>query len=94
MAYTYTIESRPPELGGGVRLRLLKDGEEVGGGVFPVVIEPLAGIAWWNGASEAERNEWLHEAGSDAPDDAYAAYILNEAHADADSEGQQWIVPR
>lgn len=34
--YDYKIEQRPDELGGGWRLRLLEDGEEVGGGVFPL----------------------------------------------------------
>ena len=29
------ISARPPELGGGWRLQLIEDGEEVGGGVFP-----------------------------------------------------------
>lgn len=33
--YGYQIDPRPQELGGGWRLRLLEDGEEVGGGVFP-----------------------------------------------------------
>jgi hypothetical protein len=33
--YTYEIEPRPESLGGGWRLRLLEDDEEVGGGVFP-----------------------------------------------------------
>lgn len=94
MTYTYTIEPRPPELGGGVRLRLLEDGEEMGGGVFPVAVDPLAGIAWWNGASEAERSEWLHEAGSAVPAEAYAAYLIAQAHADADNEGQEWIASR
>ena len=35
-AYGYTIEARDSALGGGWRLRLLEDGEEVGGGVFPL----------------------------------------------------------
>jgi hypothetical protein len=33
--YAYEISPRPAELGGGWRLRLLVNGEEVGGGVFP-----------------------------------------------------------
>lgn len=37
MKYTYTIEPRAAELGGGWRLRLIEDGQEVGGGVFPPV---------------------------------------------------------
>ena len=32
----YEITPRPAELGGGWRLRLFEDGEEVGGGVFPL----------------------------------------------------------
>lgn len=35
MSYSYEIISRPVELGGGWRLRLLEDEKEVGGGVFP-----------------------------------------------------------
>ena len=31
----FEIDPRAPELGGGWRLRLIDDGEEVGGGVFP-----------------------------------------------------------
>lgn len=38
--YAYSITSRPDALGGGWQLRLLDDGEEVGGGVFP----PVEGI--------------------------------------------------
>jgi hypothetical protein len=34
-AYSYEIDKRPEELGGGYHLRLFEDGLEVGGGVFP-----------------------------------------------------------
>ena len=34
--YRYEITARDSALGGGWRLRLLEDGEEVGGGVFPL----------------------------------------------------------
>lgn len=37
MDYSYEINPRPVELGGGWRLRFLEDGVEVGGGVFPSV---------------------------------------------------------
>lgn len=40
--YRYEIEPRPLDLGGGYRLRLLEDGEEVGGGVFPLDEYPEA----------------------------------------------------
>lgn len=56
MAYTYEINPRPAALGGGWQVRLLDEGEEVGGGVFPVVFEEVAGIAWWNGLNDAERH--------------------------------------
>lgn len=35
MSYEYHVTSRPQALGGGYRLQLLENGEEVGGGVFP-----------------------------------------------------------
>lgn len=36
MKHSYEINPRPIELCGGWRLRLIEDGEEVGGGIFPV----------------------------------------------------------
>ena len=56
--YAYSITSRSDTLGGGWRLRLLDDGEEVGGGVFP----PVEGI------DDAE--EALQAAHDDAMDNA------------------------
>lgn len=35
MKYSYEIKPRPAELGGGWKLTLFEDGQEVGGGVFP-----------------------------------------------------------
>lgn len=34
--YRYEIDPRSPALGGGWRLRLIEDGEEVGGAIFPL----------------------------------------------------------
>ena len=34
---TYQIDPRPQELGGGWNLKLFEGGEEMGGGVFPLV---------------------------------------------------------
>lgn len=34
--YSYQIDPRPTDLGGGWRLRLFENGEEVGGGAFPL----------------------------------------------------------
>jgi len=34
---TYEIQPRPREIGGGWSLKLIENGEEMGGGVFPPV---------------------------------------------------------
>lgn len=60
----YEIEARPAELGGGWRLRLIENGEEVGGGVFP--------LAEYADAQEPEK----------------------AAYADAQAEGEAWVVSR
>lgn len=60
--YTHTIAPRPIELGGGWRLRLLEDGEEVGGGVFPPVDDledPDEALQAAFDDAEAEASEWL-----------------------------------
>ena len=60
MRFSYEITPRPVELGGGWRLRLLEDGVEVGGGVFPM-----------EGVSETPK-EALQAAFEDAEAEAYA----------------------
>lgn len=60
MDYTYEIIPRPVNVGGGWRLRLLEDDEEVGGGVFP----PVEGIV--------DAKEALQAAFDDAESEAYA----------------------
>ena len=40
--YRFEIEPRPLDLGGGWRLRLIENGEEVGGGIFPLCEYPEA----------------------------------------------------
>lgn len=94
MKHSYEILSRPSELGGGWRLQLLEDGEEVGGGVFPAVSDPGAGITWWNECGEQERAHWLMMAASARPADAYHAYQLAEAYADAESTAYEWLDSR
>lgn len=63
MHYNYEIASRPIELGGGWRLRLLEDGVEVGGGVFPPVEtgnqNPKNAIQVAFDDAEAEACAWL-----------------------------------
>lgn len=62
MKYSYEITPRPAELGGGWRLRLIENGQEVGGGVFPPVkgmeTEKEALQAAFDDA-EATANDWL-----------------------------------
>lgn len=63
MAYAYEILPRPDHLGGGWRLRLLENGQEVGGGVFPPVegagISREDALADAFADAEAEAYDWL-----------------------------------
>ncbi|MFA0924668.1 hypothetical protein [Xanthomonas fragariae] len=93
--YTYEIDPRPAELGGGWRLRLLIDGQEEGGGAFPADAhaDPAAGMAWWNGLDEGARRDWMKQAGDTGRAvDAYAVYLAREAHDDATAEAEAWLV--
>lgn len=101
MKCSYEITPRPVELGGGWRLQLIEDGQEVGGGVFPIEqenAEPTKGIAWWNELQEKERAWWLERAvergtlGTAA--EAYMAYLLTEAYADAENTAYEWLDSR
>lgn len=94
MTRTYEVSARPAHLGGGWNLALFDDGERAGGGVFPLAaMTDQESVEWWNGADENERGHWLYEAGSAAPADAWQAYLLAEAHADAVGEGENWVGP-
>lgn len=95
MKYSYEITPRPSELGGGWRLRLLEDGEEVGGGVFPVApADSSEGMTWWNAIAANERGHWLKMADSARPSDAYQAFLVAEAYADAEREAYAWLDSR
>ncbi len=66
--YRYEITPRPADLGGGWRLRLIEDGEEVGGGVFPLSeyataenAEEAASYAYEDALAEA--SAWLASRG-------------------------------
>lgn len=67
MRYEYEINPRATELGGGWQLRLLEDGEEVGGGTFalPEYIdlkdetEVACAAGWVYEDALAEATAWL-----------------------------------
>lgn len=63
MPFSYEILPRPAHLGGGWRLRLLEDGVEVGGGVFPpdesVSDNPKDALQAAFDDAEAEAYAWL-----------------------------------
>lgn len=56
--YDYEIHPRSTQVGGGWQLRLIQDGQEVGGGVFP----PVSGIE--------DQDEALNAAFEDAQETA------------------------
>lgn len=55
--FSYHINPRSDNVGGGYQLKLLEDGQEVGGGVFPVTPETDADEAYVQAADAGE--EWL-----------------------------------
>lgn len=90
---SFEITPRPAHLGGGWKLTLFENGQEAGGGVFPVPQEdPHVGIDWWNSMSEEKRSHWLMMGASAIPAAARHAYLLAEAYADARAEGEGWSV--
>ena len=88
----FEIVPRPAALGGGWKLTLLEDGQEAGGGVFPVPEEsPEVGMDWWNSLEGKNRGYWMVMASSAVPADARHAYLLAEAYEDARQQGQNWV---
>jgi len=56
MSRSYEIYPRPANQGAGWNLKLIENGHEAGGGVFPVRAEDAdVGMAWWNGLTEERR---------------------------------------
>jgi len=87
---SYTLDPSY-ELGGGWRLKLFEDGVEAGGGVFPVTVDPVAGIAWFNGLSEQDRALWLKIADSARPVEAWVAYLSAAAFQEAKDEAESFV---
>ncbi len=56
--YSYKLTERPPELGGGWRLRLFENKTEVGGGVFEHC-KDAEGIDWAKREAEQDGEDWL-----------------------------------
>jgi len=96
MAYSYEINPRATELGGGWNLRLLQDGQEVGRGVFPAIADEAKGIAWWNGMQEDERAWHLQQCAPRVASaaNAYTAFLLVEAYKDAEATAADWMESR
>ena len=95
MGYSYEIKPRPDELGGGWKVTLLQDGQEVGGGVCPVPEEDSqAGMDWWNSLTEKRRAHWLTMAASAMPTAARHTYFLAEAYNDVQDEAEAWMSAR
>jgi hypothetical protein len=59
--YTYEISRRPTNVGGGWLLRLLDNGKEVGGGVFPPIngLRVDLALAAARDDAETEAQWWL-----------------------------------
>ena len=92
MGRSYEIHPRPAKLGTGWSLKLIENGQEAGGGVFPVEEENAsAGIAWWNRLTEEKRRHWLTMAASAIPAAARHACLLAEAYNQALDEAEAWV---
>lgn len=92
--HDYEILPRSAEAGGGWKLRLLTDGVEVGGGVFPVVIDDQGFLPWWQGQSELQRTKWLMRTTTSAAAEAYLLYLRDEAWHDATEAAGEWLASR
>lgn len=92
--YDHAIVPRAAELGGGWRLYLLEDGEEVGGGVFPVEQDEVASVAWWEVLSDDDRAQWLGRTKVDTAAGAYLAFLTDQAWHDAAQVAGEWLDSR
>lgn len=94
MIRSYEISPRAEAAGAGWNLKLFIDGQEAGGGAFPILEEsPADGMTWWNNLSEGQRAHWLKMANSAVPAAAHHAFLLAEAYNDALDEAESWVGP-
>ena len=92
MRYTYEITPRPESHGGGWRLRLHADGEEVGGDVFPAhEADPGTVAGWWSTLTDGERLAWLDRSGGSLPAHAHRAFVRAAAYDDAERVARRWL---
>ncbi len=92
-SYNYEIHRDPANVGGGRRVRFFRNGTDVGMAVFRAHADadPRAGLDWWNGITEVVRAQWLVEANSAEPRDAWAVYLRQSAFEDAFNEALSWL---
>ncbi|QBE66319.1 hypothetical protein [Pseudoduganella lutea] len=90
--YTYVITERGREQGGGWRLSLQENDENVGRRDFLVLpADRVAAEIWWAMLCEAERRFWFALNNADLPVGPYETYLLAESYAEAKRIGEEWI---
>ena len=89
--YDFQILPREADLGGGWSLHLLKDGVEVGGGVFPVQQDEAVGAVWWKSLGYDETALWLGRAKVRTSAGAYLAYRTDQAWHHAAHRAGDWL---
>jgi len=86
--FAYQITPRSDNVGGGYQLKLLEDGQEVGGGVFPITADTTSDEAYLQASDSAQ--EWLQSRGPDSVEArADAAPQLDDAMIDIETLGKK-----
>ena len=83
--FTYHINPRSDNVGGGFQLKLMEDGQEVGGGVFPVTPETDSKEAYVQAVDAAQ--EWLQSRELDV--DVVTTAQLDDAMIDIETLGKK-----